>query len=253
MGLTASLPSRANAIALCLVLGGLAFAGQASAQTLKSIQVPAKPLMLKARGSFFVSGRSVEQKAGEILLGPDDSVTVDQMYVEYMVPDGKAKVPVVMIHGAGLSGKSYDTTPDGRMGWFEYFVRRAHPTYVVDQVGRARSGFNQAAINNRLSGVSAAPSGLVTPTAPGAPGAPAAMGQGAFRFGDRIGVWTNFRFGPQFGEAFPGSQFPVEAVGELSKQAIPDLTSQVPSPNRLGAVDTYRIHSMAAARWRMAR
>jgi pimeloyl-ACP methyl ester carboxylesterase len=225
MGLTASLSSPASVLALC---GIFAFASPASAQTLKSIQIPDKPLVLKARGSFFVGGRSVEQKAGEILLGPDDSVTVDQMYVEYMVPAGRAKVPVVLIHGAGLSGKSYDTTPDGRMGWFEYFVRKAHPTYVVDQVGRARSGFNQAAINNRLSGASSAPSGSVTPTAPGAP---TAMGQGAFRFGDRIGVWTNFRFGPKFGEVFPGEQFPVEAIGELSKQAIPDLTSQLPSPN----------------------
>lgn len=228
MGLTANLPYRASAATLCLVLASLGVAAPTSAQTLKSIQTPAKPLVLKARGSFFVGGRSVEQKAGEILLGPDDSVTVDQMYVEYMVPAGKAKVPVVMIHGAGLSGKSYDTKPDGRMGWFEYFVRKAHPTYVVDQVGRARSGFNQAPINNRLSGASAAPTGSVAPTAPGAP---AAIGQGAFRFGDRVGVWTNFRFGPKFGEPFAGSQFPVEAVGEFSKQAIPDLTSQVPQPN----------------------
>lgn len=228
MDLTAKLSSCADAMALCLVLGSLAFAAPTSAQTLKSIQTPAEPLVLKIRGSFFVGGRSVEQKAREILLGPDDSVTVDQMYVEYMVPIGKTKVPVVMIHGAGLSGKSYDTTPDGRMGWYEYFVRKAHPTYVVDQVGRARSGFNQAAINNRLSGASGAPSGSVTPTAPGAP---TAMGPGAFRFGDRVGVWTNFRFGPSFGEVFPGSQYPVQAVGELSKQAIPDLTSQTPSPN----------------------
>ncbi len=228
MGLTTKLSQRASLVVLGAILGGLALAGTAPAQTLKSIQAPAKPLVLKDRGSFFVGGRSVEQKAGEILLGPDDSVTVDQMYVEYMVPTGKAKVPVVLIHGAGLSGKSYDTTPDGRMGWFEYFVRKSHPTYVVDQVGRARSGFNQSAINNRLSGASTAPTGSVVPTAPGAP---AAIGQGAFRFGDRIGVWTNFRFGPRFGEAFPGSLFPVEAVGELSKQAIPDLTSQVPQPN----------------------
>lgn len=228
MGLATNLSSRVSAAALGAVLGGLVLAGMASAQTRKSIQAPTTPLVLKERGSFFVGGRSVEQKAGEILLGPDDSVTVDQMYVEYMAPAGQAKVPVVMIHGAGLSGKSYDTTPDGRMGWFEYFVRKSHPTYVVDQVGRARSGFNQAAINNRLSGASTAPTGTVAPTAPGAP---AAMGQGAFRFGDRVGVWTNFRFGPKFGETFPGSQFPVEAVGELSKQAIPDLTSQVPQPN----------------------
>ncbi len=25
--------------------------------------------------------------------------------------------PVVMLHGATLTGKSWETTPDGRMGW----------------------------------------------------------------------------------------------------------------------------------------
>jgi hypothetical protein len=57
------------------------------------------------------------------------------------------------------------------------------------------------------------------------------MGSGAFRLGDRIGVWKNFRFGPRFGEAFPETQFPVAAITELSKQAVPDLSSQVPQPN----------------------
>jgi pimeloyl-ACP methyl ester carboxylesterase len=119
-----------------------------------------------------------------------------------------------MIHGAGLSGKSYDTTPDGRMGWYEYFVRRSHPTYVVDQVGRARSGFNHMPLNRRLAG-----------------GMPEVKGPAAFRFGERSGVWTNFRFGPRYGEAFPDSQFPTDAAPELAKQAIPDLTALVPSPN----------------------
>ncbi|MCR5879546.1 hypothetical protein [Phenylobacterium sp. J367] len=168
----------------------------------------------------------MEQTAAEIVLGPADSVTVDQMYVEYMIPDGRVKTPVVLIHGATLSGKTYDTTPDGRMGWYEYFVRKAHPTYVIDQVGRARSGFNQAALNRRLAG-DAAPAQAAAPTAPGAPSATGA----AFRLGDRIGVWQNFRFGPRPGEAFPDTQFPVEAAAELSKQGIPDLTPQVPSPN----------------------
>ena len=207
---------------LCVLL-----ASSSSAQSFKSLQAPDQPLSLKARGSFFVGGRSVEQSAAEILLGPDDSVTVDQMYVEYMVPVGRTKLPIVLIHGATLSGKSYDTTPDGRMGWFEYFVRKSHPTYVIDQVGRARSGFNQAALNRRLAG-SATPAPTVAPTGPGAP---AAMGSGAFRLGDRIGVWKNFRFGPRFGETFPGQKFPTEAVTEFSKQAIPDLASQIPQPN----------------------
>ena len=45
-----------------------------------------------------------------------------------------------MLHGATLTGKSWETTPDGRMGWDEYFVRKGHPVYVPDQVGRGRSG-----------------------------------------------------------------------------------------------------------------
>ncbi|WP_250528266.1 hypothetical protein [Caballeronia sp. GAWG2-1] len=84
------------------------------------------PLILESRGSFFVGGEQVERTAVEIgSFGPDDRITVNQMYVEYMVPHGASKVPVVMIHGATLSGKTYDTTPDGRMGWYEYFVRKA--------------------------------------------------------------------------------------------------------------------------------
>ena len=51
-----------------------------------------------------------------------------------------------------LTGKSWETTPDGRMGWDEYFVRKGHPVYVPDQVGRGRSGFNQAVFNNVRAG-----------------------------------------------------------------------------------------------------
>ncbi|WP_137803622.1 hypothetical protein [Caulobacter sp. 3R27C2-B] len=216
------------ALAMTAAIGALCAPAMSLAQSFKSVQVPVEPLVLKSRGSFYVGGRTVEQTAAEILLGPADSVTVDQMYVEFMVPNGRTKTPIVLIHGATLSGKSYDTTPDGRMGWFEYFVRKSHPTYVVDQVGRARSGFNQAAMNRKLGGEATAASGAVVPTAPGAPSAAA---PGAFRLGDRIGVWKNFRFGPQFGEAYPDTKFPTIAISELSKQAVPDLTAQVPQPN----------------------
>lgn len=185
-----------------------------AAQSLQSVREPARPLTLKARGSLFVGGEPAEATQADLGLGPADRVTVNQMYVEYMVPTGRPKLPVVMIHGAGLSGKSYDTTPDGRMGWFEYFVRKSHPTYVIDQVGRARSGFNHIPLNRRLAGEM-----------------PEVKGPAAFRFGERSGVWTNFRFGPREGEPFPDAQFPTQAAAELAKQAIPDLTSLVPSPN----------------------
>ena len=192
-----------------------AFTG-ASAQALKDVQTADKPLVLKAQGSFFVGGETVEQTAGELGdLGPGGHITINQMYVRYMVPQGgERNVPVVMVHGATLTGKSWETTPDGRIGWDEYFVRKGHPVYVPDQVGRGRSGFNQAAFNNARAG-----------------SVPANSLARWIRFSDEV-VWPNFRFGSKPGEPYADSQFPVAAVGELSKQGVPDVSfGGLPTPN----------------------
>ena len=201
------------ALAFASVLGA---AAGASGQALRDVQVADTPLVLKAQGSFFVGGETVEQTAGELGdLGPGGHITVNQMYVRFMVPQGGDRnVPVVMVHGATLTGKSWETTPDGRIGWDEYFVRKGHPVYVPDQVGRGRSGFNQAAFNNVRAG-SAPPNGLPR----------------WIRFSDEV-VWPNFRFGSKPGAPYADSQFPVAAVGELSKQGVPDVSfGGVPTPN----------------------
>ena len=205
-----------TALLVSATLLGLLGASAAEAQSLRDVRASESPLVLKSRGSFYVGGEQVEKTAVELgSLGPDDQITVNQMYVEYMVPAGDTKVPVVMVHGATLSGKTYDTTPDGRMGWYEYFVRKSHPVYVVDQVGRARSGFDQSAFNNVRAGRM-----------------PPDQQPNLLRLADRFGSWTNFRIGPGPGKAFPDTQFPVEAVAEMSKQSVPDLlgTSRVPNP-----------------------
>jgi pimeloyl-ACP methyl ester carboxylesterase len=186
------------------------------AQALKDVKVDDKPLVLKAQGSFFVGGEKAEQTQGELGdLGPGGHITVNQMYVRYMVPQGgERNVPVVMIHGATLTGKSWETTPDGRMGWDEYFVRKGHPVYIPDQVGRGRSGFNQAVFNDARAG-SVPPANLPR----------------WIRFSDEV-VWPNFRFGAKPGEPYADSQFPAAAVDELSKQGVPDVSfGGVPNPN----------------------
>jgi pimeloyl-ACP methyl ester carboxylesterase len=187
-----------------------------TAQAIKDVQIPDTPLVLKAQGSFFVGGEKVEQTQAELgNLGPGGHIAVNQMYVRYMVPQGgDGNLPVVMVHGATLTGKSWETTPDGRMGWDEYFVRKGHPVYVPDQVGRGRSGFNQAVFNNVRAG--ATPQG----------NQPVWL-----RFSDE-GVWPNFRFGAKAGQAYSDSQFPVTAVDELAKQGVPDVSfGGVPTPN----------------------
>lgn len=198
------------------VLGVLSSAGHVTAQALKDVQTSETPLVLKAQGSFFVGGEKVEQTQGELGdLGPGGHITVNQMYVRYMVPQGgDGNPPVVMVHGATLTGKSWETTPDGRMGWDEYFVRRGHPVYVPDQVGRGRSGFNQAVFNNARAG-SVPPANLPR----------------WLRFSDE-NVWSNFRFGLKPGQPFSDTQFPVASLDELSKQGVPDVSfGGVPTPN----------------------
>jgi pimeloyl-ACP methyl ester carboxylesterase len=194
----------------------LATAPQIRAQSLKDVQTPDAPLVLKAQGSFFVGGEKVQQSQEELGdLGPGGQITVNQMYVRYMVPQGgEGNTPVVMVHGATLTGKSWETTPDGRMGWDEYFVRRGHPVYVPDQVGRGRSGFNQAVFNNVRAG-SVPPANLPR----------------WLRFSDE-NVWSNFRIGTKPGEPYPDTQFPVTALDELSKQGVPDVSfGGIPTPN----------------------
>jgi pimeloyl-ACP methyl ester carboxylesterase len=165
------------------------------------------PLRLADEGSFFVGGRSVETRhAGVSPAGPvpPGRISVDQMYVQYRIPEASTgKLPIVLVHGGGLTGASYETTPDGREGWATYLVRKGHPVYVVDTPGRGRAGFNAAGINQAKMETeprSLPPSMLMV------------TGELA---------WTLFRFGPSFGTAFPGSQYPVEAAAAFAAQGVP--------------------------------
>lgn len=197
------------------ILAIITIAFSVGAQDIGSLQTPTAPLVLQAQGSFYVGGDKVQQTAAQLgSFGPAGSITVNQMYVRYMVPKGGHRKPsVVMIHGATLTGKSWETTPDGRMGWDEYFVRKGHPVYVPDQVARGRSGFNQATFNDVRAGT-----------------IPPARQSPMWRFSDEV-VWPNFRFGTRPGVPYADEQFPVSSVDELSKQSIPDLNTTLPPAN----------------------
>ncbi|HWZ56468.1 MAG TPA: hypothetical protein VNZ63_10385 [Verrucomicrobiae bacterium] len=181
----------------------------------------ADSLVLKEQGSFFVGGRSVFTDAltgsttGFLGTGINTgNITVDQMYVQYQIPEGAdSHVPVVMVHGCCLSSKSYETTPDGRMGWNEYFLRKHRAVYLPDQVSRARSGFDLTIYNEIKLGKRPA------------------SDMPELRTATHEIAWLLFRFGPSMGKAFADEQFPVEAFEEFGKQVIPDLNAQLPTPN----------------------
>jgi pimeloyl-ACP methyl ester carboxylesterase len=90
------------------------------------------PLVLAKSSYFFVGGKIDPAVEG--------SAPVNQIYVEYMIPQRlRHKTPIVMVHGGSQTGTNFTGTPDGREGWAQYFARRGYAVYVVDGVARGRS------------------------------------------------------------------------------------------------------------------
>ena len=175
----------------------------------------AEPLTIEGQGSFFVGGRNVKSETLSTLpaYAPSGTITVDQMYVHYQIPVAAKRLAVTLIHGCCLTGKTWETTPDGRMGWDEYFVRKGHPTYVVDQVSRGRSAADPSLINSVRLGKT--PPDKTPPI---------------FSAGQEA-AWAIFRFGPEYPKVFLGMQFPLEAQDEFWKQMVVDWNATLPSPN----------------------
>src|SRR5262245_48876284 len=91
-----------------------------------------EPLVIAKQGNFFVGGTH----------NADDRI-VGQVFVEYQIPDDlKHRYPIVFVHGGGQIGVGWNTTPDGRDGWAQYFLRRGYAVYVVDQPARGRSAYD---------------------------------------------------------------------------------------------------------------
>jgi len=63
----------------------------------------------------------------------------DHAYVFYQVPVNARKLPLVVWHGHGQSAKTWETTPDGREGFQNIFLRRRFPVYLIDQPRRGRA------------------------------------------------------------------------------------------------------------------
>ena len=173
------------------------------------------PLMLAEQGSFFVGGRTIHSNTLSTVPDrpPVGDTTVDQMYVRYQIPVDAARPPIVLIHGCCLTGKTWETTPDGRMGWDEYFVRQGHPVYNVDQASRGRSAVDPNPITSVRMGKAE-------------PGDLPQLFSASHEF-----AWATFRFGPEFQRAYPDLKFPVEAVDEFYKQMVPDWYFALPKPN----------------------
>jgi hypothetical protein len=138
-----------------------------------------EPLAIQDQGSFAVGG-SVATAPG--IFDPLKPLTPggqtfhgDHLYTFYQVPVNARSLPIVMWHGAGQFSKTWETTPDGREGFQNIFLRRRFATYLIDQPRRGNAG---------RSTVEA----TIKPTP-----------DEQFWFGQfRVGIWPNYFDGVQF-------------------------------------------------------
>lgn len=102
-----------------------------------------------ARQGVFASGGTVtEAVAGNYApekswLDPTragNTAHIDHANTFYQIPAGKTKNPIVYLHGYGQSRTGWQTTPDGREGWSDIFLRKGYPAFLVDQPRRASAG-----------------------------------------------------------------------------------------------------------------
>lgn len=144
-----------------------------------------EPLNIQEQGSFAVGGTLVTDAEGRTFHG-------DHAYVFYQVPTSARKLPLVLWHGAGQFSKTWETTPDGREGFQNIFLRRRFAVYVVDQPRRGNAGKSTQPIT-------------ITPT----PDEQVWFNQ------FRLGVWPDYFQGVQF------SRDP-EALNQYFRQMTPN-------------------------------
>jgi len=200
-----------RAVLLSLMIG----AGAMSVGALPAAAQNKEPIALRDMGSFHIGGRLNEisgQPVKEVVftpggvpakVDPNGTYQVEQMYVQYFLQQkAKGKLPLLLWHGGGLSGVTYETKPDGQPGWLNYFLRKGWDVYISDAMERGRSGWTNTF-----------------------------KGEPVFLpLGD---PWERFRVGPAGSwnddkakrTTYPGTQFPIEAYEQFMKQGVPRWTT----------------------------
>ena len=88
--------------------------------------------VLHSDGTFDVSNYYTS-RAGSTL-------HVDHANVYYQIPEDDNQLPMVFLHGYGQSRMGWMTTPDGREGWSDMFLRKGHSVFLIDQPRRGEAG-----------------------------------------------------------------------------------------------------------------
>jgi pimeloyl-ACP methyl ester carboxylesterase len=169
---------------------------------------------VKEIGSFHIGGEEVilsglperdlrfAANSPPMHVNPNGAFEVGQMYVQYvLLKSPKSPYPILMWHGGGLAGPTWETKPDGAEGWQSWFLHDGYDVYVSDAVERGRASWARY---------------------------PEIYSVEPF-FRPKSEAWELFRFGPagsfsnqrDHRRPFPNVAFPVEAMDQFAKQLLP--------------------------------
>jgi len=102
------------------------------------------PIVIDEQGSFAVGGKVRTEPGTFDALAPTkpDGQTLrgDHARVFYQLPVKRRSLPLVFWHGFGQSAATWQTTPDGREGFQNLFLRRRFSVYLIDQPRRGTAG-----------------------------------------------------------------------------------------------------------------
>lgn len=166
-----------------------------SACSITSLNCKPDSLSIEKQGGFAVGGTMMSNPGAfdPVKMTPEgQTFHGDHASVFYQIPPDARPLPLVLWHGFGQSSKTWQTTPDGREGYQNIFLRRGFGVYVLDQPRRGNAGRSTQPM-------------AVTPVAD----------EQKWFNTSRVGFWPVF---------FPGVQFSQnpEALNQYFRQMTPD-------------------------------
>lgn len=169
-------------------------------------------LRIVKQGMFSSGGTVTEPVEGEYdpttnyldMTRAGNTAHVDHANVFYQIPENDNGNPIVYLHGYGQSRMGWMTTPDGREGWSDIFLKKGYSAFLVDQPRRGEAG------------------STVSMTTDGALDAWSEDSK-EYKPGDQA-WYTHFRIGRVAPERYEGSQFPEgeEAQNQFFRQMTPN-------------------------------
>lgn len=123
---------------------------------------------------------------------------VDHANTFYQIPTRETGSPMVFLHGYGQSRTGWQTTPDGREGWSDIFLKKGHSVFLVDQPRRGAAGATEKIVSNSGD-----------------------TDNGKFKVGEQA-WYTHFRIGRIAPDRYEGSAFP--AGDEAQTQFFSQMT-----------------------------